>query len=166
MPHRFLMMVFSKLNPACSLRFIFLCILITGHQIVAAQSYLSLKHYTIDKITLTSFSGYRIYAHLQIQNDTIALVVKDISGRIYKNDRLIAQGNISDMDLVNGQNTIYMQADFTASSLMAFFALFNVMIKPDFSLYTVDTDMKIIFSSGEIKSLQKRKVPIYGIMKP
>lgn len=160
-------MVLNKILSICPLKLIILYVFICGNQQIAVAQikYLSLKDYSIEKITLTGFSQYRIYAHLQIQNDTMTFVMRDISGKIYKNDKLIARGNISDMYLDKGQNNIDIRGDFTVPPFMTIHALFNVLIKRDFSLYTIDTDMILCFSSGEIKTLQKRKIPINGIIK-
>ena len=159
-------MVLNKILSTCPGKLIILYVFICGIQQTATAQikYLSLKDYSIEKIILTGFSQYRIHAHLQIQNDTMAFVMRDINGKIYKNDKLIALGNISDLYLDKGQNNIYIRGDFTVPP-RKIFDLFIVLTKRNFSLYTIDADMILCFSSGEVKTLQKRKVPISGIIK-
>ena len=79
--------------------------------------------YKIDNISLINFKEYSISAHLQIQNDTAAFAINNIYGDLYKKDKYIASGIISDIYLKNGKNNIYVNGIVTLSPNIALYII-------------------------------------------
>lgn len=133
-------------------------------QLTAQAKYLSLLNYKIDNIYPINFKEYSISAHLQIQNDTAAFAMSNISGKIYKKDKYIASGVISDIYLENGKNNIYVKGIVTIRPNIVLYIITKISHR-DLSKLYADASMRVIFTSGYKKHIHKQKVALEEILR-
>lgn len=133
-------------------------------QLFAQIKHISILGYTIDNISPINFKEYSISAHLQIQNDTIAFAMSNISGKIYKKEKYIASGAISDIYLDNGKNNIYVKGIVTIRPNIALYIITKISQK-DLSKLYAEASMRVIFTSGHKKQIHKQKVALAEFLK-
>ena len=83
---------------------------------------------------------------------------------LYKKDKYIASGIISDIYLKNGKNNIYVNGIVTLSPNIALYIITRITHK-DLSKLYADANMRVIFTSGYIKHIHKQKVAIAEFLK-
>lgn len=131
----------------------------------AQIKYLSLQNYVIDGVSLVGFSTYSVKAHLRIQNDTSALAISNVSMEVFRKGALFATGHINDIFLERDSNCIYIKGVFTTVSNVSMLTVFGLFAYKDFSKFFIDANMKITFSSGDVKHVYKRSVSVAELLK-
>lgn len=125
---------------------------------------LYLQGYRIDTIYPISFSSFSFSAHLQIRNDTTDFAMSRISGIVFLEKELFAEGSVSDIYLSSGDNSIYIKGQCTIHPTVPFLSLIRIVRHPDISKLSANAAMVVRFPSGEIKSVNKQNVPLHSLI--
>lgn len=131
----------------------------------AQMKYLSLQEYKVDNVSLVSFSTYSVKVHLRLYNDTSAFAISNISLEIFKGEKLFATGSINDIYIEHNRNSVYVRGLFNTVSNMPILTIIGIVAHPDFSKFFVDASMRVTFPSGDIKHIQRRKVPVGKLLR-
>ena len=135
-----------------------------GNECLAQFSKLSIGDYSIESIWPESFSSVRGEVSLEVTNAGEAFTVSEITGTVYKEGVAFVTGRASDFRVATGAQKLNISG---RASLCPGASLWTVLglLFFDPKDYAVDIRLKVTTASGEVRVVEKKRLPVEVLLK-
>ena len=134
---------------------------------VPARAQLSNLHfggYSISSVRPQSFSSVSGSVKVTVTNDASSFVMKNISGKVYRQGTPLVQGHADDIFVPRGLSEIAVKGEASLCEGVGIMSILSCLFGFDINEYTADVSMTIVDNQGHTRHFSEKGMSVAAVL--